>query len=153
MNTLFNKTLKTTLLVGLFISLMAASCKKEEPGSVAYYNFTAEDYTRILDLKLNDTIVYENQNAEEIKLVIWSIDENLKAFYSIYGYPTSASFFNYDYITNTISIIESNYLYLDYNFRRFPLDLEKAKDDKYTKYPSAFNASISLDLYNGENYV
>ncbi len=149
MKKILSKTLKTSLVVGLFISLMAASCKKEVEGPVAYYNFTAEDYTRILELKLNDTIIYENQQAEEIKLVVWSVDEDLKRFYSIYGYPTSTSFFNYDYIIIWAYFIDSDLSSMRYYFKRFPLDLEEAKADKYTKYSSAFKAKISLPLYNG----
>ena len=153
MNRILKSTLKATLLVGLLFSLLAASCKKEvEEPEEAYYNFTAEDYIKILDFSLNDTITFKNQEYEKVKMVVSRIKEELKIFYTTYAYPNSHDFFYYDYKTIEYKLIELNpelYLYTKYSFSRFPLDLEKAKDDKYIKYPSVFNASISFPFYNG----
>lgn len=135
----------------LLIFLLTISCEIDEPKE-AYYNFKDNDFEKILDFELNNTITYKNQLNEEIVYEVNEVSLDYKNQLSKGGWvlPGSINYFYYD--EKVIELISNSTNYkIKYNFIRFPIDIEQAKKDDLTEYPSLFYGSVYLYLWNGIN--
>jgi hypothetical protein len=124
---------------------------KDEPKET-YYNFRDNDFEKLLDFELNNTIIYKNQLNEEIVYEINEVTLDYKNQLSQGSLvlPGSIKYFYYD--EKVIELISNSTNFkIKYSFIRFPLDIEQAKKDDFTEYPSIFYGSIYLYLWNGIN--
>ena len=126
------------------VLLTAAACQKDK---TAYYQFTPLDNQRLLPYKQGQVLTFANQNNKERTFSVSAVDiskESVKPMGSLDVY------FYYD--TKTISLIDSETGRFAIYFNRYPLDVDLAKKNRYTKHPSVFYARIGGAVFwNGLN--
>jgi hypothetical protein len=136
----------------IFIFLLICSCSIFEDGNpnVAYYNFEKEDLNKLLNLKLNNTVKYENQFGEEIVYEIIEVSDEFRTQRTRGNWVTSsiAELFFYDKKEIKLKNNSKNSS-IDYRFTRYPINDLEAEKDKITKYPSEFYARVYFDFWNG----
>jgi len=141
--------MKKILTVLIFLSILI-SCSKDEP-TEAYYNFRNNDFDKLLNIELNSTIKYENQFGDEIIHTTNEVTEQYKDQLSQGSWvlPGSIKYFYYDRKVIELNSSDFNNYTIKYKFNRFPIDVEQAKENDFTEYPSKFNGSVYVYLWNG----
>ena len=117
----------------------------------AYYNFRNSDFEKELNIGSNSSLVYKNQFNEEIILETGNISSNYKIQYEEYNFVVGST--KHFYFDKKEIITTSNFQSYDitYRFRRFPIDIEQAKENEFTEYPSEFKGKFNMFAWNG-NY-
>ena len=117
----------------------------------AYYNFRNSDFEKELNIGSNSSLVYKNQFNEEIILETENISSNYKIQYEEYNFVVGST--KHFYFDKKEIITTSNFQSYDitYRFRRFPIDIEQAKENEFTEYPSEFKGKFNMFAWNG-NY-
>ncbi len=107
------------------------SCSKDE-STEAYYNFRNNDSDKPLNIELNSTIKYGNQLSQR-------------------GWVLSGSSKYFDNDRKVIELNNSDFnnYKIKYQFNRLPIDVEQAKENDFTEYPSKYNGSFYLYFWNG----
>ena len=141
--------IKKILAAIMFVSILT-SCSKDEP-TEAYYNFRNNDFDKLLNIELNSTIKYKNQFGDEIIYVTNEVTEEYKNQLSQGSWvlPGSIKYFYYDRKVIELNSNDFNNFTIKYNFNRFPIDVEQAKENDFIEYPSKFNGSVYVYLWNG----
>ena len=146
---------KTTPLLLLMLSISLACMTCEKPPKFqekAYYQFTSLDNQRLLPYTEGQVLKFMSQNNEERYFTIYSVNTQIKTQYSV-GMSISgleAGYFYYD--SKEIGLIDSETKWFKIYFNRFPLDVQLAKHDDYTEYPSRFYSCINyFSPWNGMN--
>ncbi|MEE9407625.1 MAG: hypothetical protein V3V28_06070 [Polaribacter sp.] len=126
----------------------------DDNNSIAYYNFKDSDLNKLLDYKINDSLVFVNQLNEKRKFLILN-SKKAKRRYSVgmgfFG-GGAASYFYYDEKEIEIESLDSIHLCFDIRFSRWPIDTDQAKDDYYKEFPSKLNGYLKYFPYwNGED--
>jgi len=141
--------MKNIMTVIVILSTLI-SCRIDEPTdepTEAYYNFRNNDFDKLLNIELNSTVKYKNQFGDEIIYTANEVTDNYKDLLSQGNWVTS-SIIKYFYYDRKVIELISNYK-IRYNFYRFPIDVEQAKENNFTEYPSKFNGSVYVYLWNG----
>jgi len=144
-----NDLKKMKNIIPILIILLIVSCNKDEP-TEAYYNFRDNDFNKLLDIELNSIIKYENQYGDEIVYEVTESSDQYKkqVTQGSWVLPGSIGYFYYD--EKKIELISNSDNYkIKYNFIRYPVNVEQAIEDDLTEYPSEFNGSVFMFLWNG----
>ena len=98
---------------------------------------------------MNNTIKYKNQNGEYITYEIFDVSSDYKNQVSQGSFvlPGSIKYFYYDKKEVRLHSSSTDNL-IRYQFSRFPIDFEQAKEDEYTEFPSEFYGSVFFRLWN-----
>ncbi len=132
------------------ITLLIISCDRDEP-TEAYYNFRDNDFEKLLNIELNSTIKYKNQFGDVITYTANEVTEQYENQLSQGSWviPGSIKYFYYDRKVIELNSSDFNNYKIKYKFNRFPIDVEQAKENDFTEYPSKFNGSVYVYLWNG----
>jgi hypothetical protein len=144
-------------LILISVSLLFLNCSENNPsssGGVAYYNFRNSDLEKLLPYAENQVIVFKNQNGEERKFKVSSVNKNYHNSYTVgMGFFTTYAAKYFDYDAKEIDFVEypsaipSFEIYLS----RWPENTELAKSNVVQEYPSVFGGGIQYFPYwNGE---
>ena len=136
----------------ILVSLIIISCSKDDK-SEAYYNFRDDDFNKLVSFELNEIITYENQFGDEIFYEVNEVTIDYKKQLSRGSWvtPGSIKWFYYDAKKVKMNSDFTNFI-ITYKFQRFPINVELAKENKYTEYPSEFYGRVDLFLWNGLDY-
>jgi hypothetical protein len=145
-------------LVMILVSLLLLNCSENNDSSsigVACYKFRNSDLEKLLPYVENQIIVFKNQNGEERKFKVSSVDKNYRKSYltSGIGIFTNNASVIYDYDQKQIAFEEfpSAIKSFEINVARSPINYELAKSNNITEYPSIFSGGIQYFPYwNGE---
>lgn len=123
------------------------SCSKDE-STQAYYNFRNNDSDKLLNIELNSTIKYGNQFGDKID---YEVTEKHKNQLSQGGWVLSGSnkYFDNDRKVIELNNSDFNNYKIKYQFNRLPIDVEQAKENDFTEYPSKYIGSFYLYFWNG----
>ena len=134
----------------ILVLIILISCSHDVE-TEAYYNFRNSDFEKSLNLESNSSIIYKNQFNEELILTTENISSNYKTQYEEYNFVVgSTKHFYYD--KKEIETTSNFHSYeITYRFSRFPIDIELAKENDFTEYPSKFKAEFNMFVWNGNH--
>jgi hypothetical protein len=137
------------------LALFAISCHKNiEQDTKPYYQFTENDKSKLLKLpSLNSTLIYKNQNSEEIKFYVEEVSsgKSVYATGSFWGSYVSVNFY-YDKQELTMNYIRTGYIWTDSKIvlEKFPVNSNYNLQNPITGEPT-FVGYMSFPLWNGFN--
>jgi len=160
------KTVKQLILYSLLIAILSPiSCIiKPQTRLQAYYEFRDDDFPKILEVELGQEISYQNEAGDILTYQIESVMDDYKKQHvsgggSYLGLPVPVSYyFYYDLKQIKFNVNQSMYD-IEYDFIRYPIDIEQAQNDSYTEFPSELIGQIffvnwnGTEVWNGSNAI
>ncbi len=122
----------------LVVIISMASCEKQKvPPGKAYYNFENADRIRIPNYTEGQVLSYKNENGQQITFTVTNFDFSEKKIYGVgmgfFG-PYAAEYFFYDELE--IGFRDDSGYTFSTSYRKWPLDVELAKEELFTKHES-----------------
>ncbi len=141
------KHTKVKRLVLLLTSLLIG-CSHLAPKET-YYHFRDNDFDKLLSFEMSQIIKYKNEieNENEIIFEVTKVSDDYKKQYTVTSMTAGVLHYFY-YDVQEIELKAYPNIPIRYKLRRFPIDVEQAKDDDFTEYPSDFKGNLYFPYWN-----